>query len=39
VQDVNFNLVSDVRGLEVGAELRISFANGWVRTEVKELGA
>lgn len=39
VQDENGHLVSDARKLAVGAELRITFAEGWARTEVKEQGA
>ena len=38
VQDVNGGVVSDAGQVAVGAELRITFANGWVRTEVKEKG-
>jgi exodeoxyribonuclease VII large subunit len=36
VQDANDSVVSDAGQLAVGAELRISFAKGWARTEVKE---
>jgi exodeoxyribonuclease VII large subunit len=36
VQDANGSVVSDAGQLAVGAELRISFAKGWARTEVKE---
>lgn len=38
VQDASGGVVSDAGQLLVGAELRITFANGWVRTEVKEKG-
>ncbi|HEX7455230.1 MAG TPA: exodeoxyribonuclease VII large subunit [Gallionella sp.] len=38
VQDEHGHLISDARQLAIGAELRITFANGWARTEVKELG-
>ncbi|MDO8263559.1 MAG: exodeoxyribonuclease VII large subunit [Gallionella sp.] len=38
VQDANGGVVSDAGQLAVGAELRITFAKGWVRTEVKERG-
>jgi len=30
--------VSDAGKVEIGAELRITFAQGWARTEVKERG-
>ena len=36
VQDTNGSVVSDAGQLAVGAELHISFAKGWARTEVKE---
>ena len=39
VQDANGSVVSDANQLEVGAELRVTFAKGWVRGEVKEKGA
>ena len=39
VQDVSGGVVSDAGRLEVGAELRVTFAKGWVRGEVKEKGA
>ena len=38
VQDAGGNLVADAGQLVVGAELRITFAKGWARTEVKKLG-
>jgi len=38
VQDVSGGVVSDAGRLAIGAELRITFAKGWVRTEVKERG-
>lgn len=38
VQDVSGRVVSDAGQLVVGAELRITFAKGWVRGEVKERG-
>ena len=38
VQDEHGHLISDARQLAIGAELRITFANGWARTEVKEQG-
>ena len=38
VQDANGGVVSDAGQLVIGAELRISFAKGWARTEVKEWG-
>ncbi|MDH4217040.1 MAG: exodeoxyribonuclease VII large subunit, partial [Gallionella sp.] len=38
VQDTNGGVVSDAGQLAVGAELRITFAKGWARTEVKEHG-
>ena len=37
VQDASGGVVSDAGRLAVGAELRITFAKGWARTEVKEL--
>lgn len=39
VQDANGSVVSDADQLDVGAELRVTFAKGWVRGEVKEKGA
>ena len=36
VQDANGGVVSDAGQLAVGAELRITFAKGWARSEVKE---
>lgn len=38
VQDDSGSVVSDAGQLTVGAELRITFAQGWARTEVKESG-
>lgn len=38
VQDAGGSVVSDAGSLAVGAELRITFAQGWVQTEVKEVG-
>lgn len=38
VQDSSGSVVSDAGQLAVGAELRITFAQGWARTEVKEKG-
>ena len=38
VQDANGCVMSDASGLVAGAELRITFAQGWARTEVKESG-
>ena len=38
VQDASGVVVSDVGQLAVGAELSITFAKGWARTEVKERG-
>jgi exodeoxyribonuclease VII large subunit len=38
VQDASGGVVSDAGQLEIGAELRITFAKGWARTEVKERG-
>jgi len=38
VQDASGGVVSDVGQVVVGAELRITFAKGWARTEVKESG-
>ncbi|MDH4235589.1 MAG: exodeoxyribonuclease VII large subunit, partial [Gallionella sp.] len=38
VQDANGFVVSDAGQLAVGAELRVTFAKGWARTEVKERG-
>ena len=39
VQDASGGVVSDANKLEVGAELRVTFAKGWARGEVKEKGA
>ena len=39
VQDAKGSVVSDAGQLEVGAELRVTFAKGWVRGEVKEKSA
>ena len=36
VQDTSGAVVSDAGRLAIGEELRITFAKGWVRTEVKE---
>ncbi|HEU0219374.1 MAG TPA: exodeoxyribonuclease VII large subunit [Gallionella sp.] len=38
VQDANGGVMLDAGKLVVGAELRITFAQGWARTEVKEAG-
>ena len=38
VKDANGAVVSDAGRLAIGAELRITFAKGWARTEVKEKG-
>jgi exodeoxyribonuclease VII large subunit len=38
VQDASGSVVSDAGQLAIGAELRITFAQGWARTEVKERG-
>ncbi len=38
VQDASGAVVSDAGLLAIGAELRITFAKGWARTEVKERG-
>ena len=38
VQDASGGVVSDAGRLAVGAELRVTFAKGWVRSEVKEKG-
>jgi exodeoxyribonuclease VII large subunit len=38
VQDTNGSVVSDAGQLSIGAELRVTFAQGWARTEVKEKG-
>lgn len=38
VQDTSGAVVSDAGQVVVGAELRITFAKGWARTEVKERG-
>ncbi|HEU0283333.1 MAG TPA: exodeoxyribonuclease VII large subunit, partial [Gallionella sp.] len=37
VQDADGGVVSDAGRVAVGAELRITFAQGWARTEVKEV--
>lgn len=38
VQDASGRVVSDAGKVAVGAELRITFAKGWARAEVKEQG-
>jgi exodeoxyribonuclease VII large subunit len=38
VQDMDGSVVSDVKQLAIGTELRLTFAQGWARTEVKEKG-
>jgi exodeoxyribonuclease VII large subunit len=38
VQDVNGGVVADAGQVAVGAELKVTFAKGWARTEVKEHG-
>ena len=38
VQDMQGRVVSDAGTLTVGEELRVTFANGWARTEVKDAG-
>ena len=38
VRDASGSVVSDAGQLAVGAELQITFAKGWARTEVKERG-
>jgi len=38
VQDANGGVVSDAAQLALGAELRVTFAQGWARAEVKEKG-
>jgi len=38
VQDISGGVVSDAGRLAVGDELRITFAQGWARAEVKERG-
>jgi exodeoxyribonuclease VII large subunit len=38
VQDADGRVVSGAGGLSVGAELRITFAQGWARAEVREKG-
>lgn len=38
VQDAGGGVVSDAGQVAVGAELRITFAQGWARAEVKERG-
>ena len=38
VQDAKGGVVSDAGRLAIGAELRITFAKGWARSEVKERG-
>ncbi|MFZ2300447.1 MAG: exodeoxyribonuclease VII large subunit [Gallionella sp.] len=39
VQDASGGVVSDANQLEIGAGLRVTFAKGWARTEVKEKGS
>ena len=39
VQDASGAVVSDAGQLAVGTELRITFAQGWAKAEVKEAGA
>jgi exodeoxyribonuclease VII large subunit len=38
VQDANGGVVSDANQLEIDAELKVTFAKGWARAEVKERG-
>jgi exodeoxyribonuclease VII large subunit len=38
VQDANGSVVSDAAQLAIGAELRITFAHGWGRAELKDKG-
>ncbi len=38
VQDSSGGVVSDAGQLAIGAALRITFAKGWARTEVKKAG-
>jgi exodeoxyribonuclease VII large subunit len=38
VQDADGSVVSDAEKLAVGEELRITFAKGWARSQVKERG-
>lgn len=38
VQDASGAVVSDAEKLAIGEELRITFAKGWARTEVKQRG-
>ncbi len=38
VQDASGGVVSDAGMVKIGADLRITFAKGWVRTEVKDRG-
>jgi exodeoxyribonuclease VII large subunit len=38
VQDASGAVVSDAGQVAIGAELRVTFAKGWVRTEVNERG-
>ena len=38
VQDASGGVVSDAGQVAIGAELHITFAKGWARTEVKERG-
>lgn len=38
VQDANGSVVSDAGRLAIGAELRITFAQGWGRVELKDKG-
>ena len=38
VQDASGGVVSDAGRVAVGEELRITFAKGWARSQVKERG-
>jgi exodeoxyribonuclease VII large subunit len=38
VQDTNGRVVKDAGSLAIDAELRVTFASGWVRTRVQEKG-
>ena len=38
VQDAKGTVVSDVAHLEIGAELRVTFAQGWGKVELKDKG-
>ena len=38
VQNSSGSIVSDASQLTIGSELRVTFAKGWARTEVKETG-